>query len=139
MTRTKGSSEAAFRDLREARRMTGAQSSGRIAPFKQHCHSLSRVELLCCSACDEPAEPSTGRSSMPAISEAIMGSRLAAPDDLAPLVMMSCGRRSAWKDNERVSHSFAKRYLRGHLGVDPVRSPLPDFDNDRARSHKIVK
>ena len=80
--------------------MVSAQGGSRFTPSKQVCHSLHRVELLCCSACDELAEPSTARSWMPAISEVIMATRTAAPDDLAPLGMVCCGRRGAWIDVE---------------------------------------
>ena len=87
-------------------------------PFSPPGRAL--VLLQRCSACDEAAAASTARSSMPAISEVIMGSRTAAPDDLAPLGMICCCRRGAWKDNERHRSSFGKRYLVSHLGVDPV-------------------
>jgi len=45
---------------------------------------------------------------MPAISEVIMGTRSAAPDDLAPLGMTCCGLRGAWTDVETYIADHAK-------------------------------
>ena len=49
-----------------------------------------------------------------------MGTRTAAPDDLAPLGMVCCGRRGAWTDIETYRRSSPKRHPVTHLGVDPV-------------------
>ena len=60
-----------------------------------------------------------------------MGTRTAAPDDLAPLGMACCGLRGAWTDIRKISQSSQNVTLCPTLGVDPVSRAAPCFSQGR--------